>query len=81
MGLRLPLGKLPTSDLPPGTTVRLVGLIEGAEAAVDAVIATRPVLLDDGVSYSFDVQVADGEADTVARLSAGDQVAMIVVAR
>ena len=81
VGLRLPLGKLPTSDLPPGTTVRLVGLIEGAEAAVDAVIATRPVLLDDGVSYSFDVHVADGEADTVARLSAGDQVAMIVVAR
>lgn len=81
VGLRLALGKLPTSDLPPGTTVRLVGLVDGAETAVDAMVATRPVLLDDAVSYSFDVQVADGDADAVARLSAGDQVAMVVVTR
>lgn len=81
VGLRLPLGKLPTSDLPPGTTVRLVGLVEGAETAVDAVVATRPTLLDDGASFSLDVQVPDGEADAVARLSAGDQVALVVVTR
>lgn len=81
VGLRLTLGKLPTTDLPPGTTVRLVGLVDEVETAVDAVIATRPVLLDDAVSYSLDVQVADGDADAVARLSATDQVALIVVSR
>lgn len=80
VGLRLELGKLPTTDLPPGTTVRLVGLVDDVETAVDAVIATRPVLLDDAVSYSLDVQVADGDADAVARLSATDQVALIEVA-
>ncbi|GAA4898694.1 hypothetical protein GCM10025789_15820 [Tessaracoccus lubricantis] len=78
VGLRLTLGKLPSTDLPPGTTVRLVGLVDGAESAVDAVLATRPQLLDDGVSYALDVQVADGEADAVARLSAADQVALVV---
>lgn len=79
VGLRLSLGKLPTTDLPPGTTVRLVGLLEGEETAVDAVVASRPRLLDDGASYSLDVQVADGEADAVARLSAGDLLALVVV--
>ncbi|MCG6567607.1 SAF domain-containing protein [Tessaracoccus sp. ZS01] len=78
VGLRLALGKLPASDLPPGTTVRLVGLLDGADTAVDALVATRPQLLDDGASYALDVQVADGEADTVARLSAADQVALVV---
>lgn len=80
VGLRLALGKLPTTELPPGTRVRLVGLVDGTETTVDALVATRPVLLDDGVSYSFDAQVADADADGVARLSAADQVAMVAVA-
>lgn len=80
MGLRLALGKIPTGELPPGTAVRLVGLLEGTEHTVEAVIATRPALLDDGASYSLDVQVADDQADAVARLSAQDQVALIVIA-
>lgn len=79
VGLRLPLGKLPTTDLPPGSTVRLVGLLEGAETTVGALIAVRPALLDDGVSYALDVQVADADADVLARLSAADQVALVVV--
>ncbi|MDO5675932.1 MAG: SAF domain-containing protein [Propionibacteriaceae bacterium] len=81
VGLRLPLGKLPTTDLPPDTTVRLVGLTDEGATTVDAVVASRPVLLDDGVSYSLDVQVADADADLAARLSAGDQVALIAVTR
>lgn len=80
VGLRLALGKIPTGELPPGTAVRLVGLLEGTEHTVEAVIATRPALLDDGASYSLDVQVADDQADAVARLSAQDQVALIVIA-
>ena len=79
IGLRLPLGKLPTADMPPGTTVRLVGLLEGTEVAADAVVASSPVLLDDGASYSLDVRVADARADEVARLSAADLVAVVVV--
>ena len=53
--------------------------VEGEETTVDAVVASRPRLLDDGASYSLDVQVADGEADAVARLSAGDLLALVVV--
>lgn len=79
IGLRLPLGKLPTTDMPPGTTVRLVGLLEGTEVAADAVVASSPVLLDDGASYSLDVRVAEARADEVARLSAADLVAVVVV--
>lgn len=79
IGLRLPLGKLPTADMPPGTTVRLVGLLEGQETSAEAVVASAPVLLDDGASYSMDVRVADGRADEVARLSAADLVAVVVV--
>ena len=79
IGLRLPLGKLPTADMPPGTTVRLVGLVEGTEVSADAVVASTPVLLDDGASYSLDVRVADARADQVARLSAADLVAVVVV--
>lgn len=79
IGLRLPLGKLPTADMPPGTTVRLVGLLEGAENSVEAVVASAPVLLDDGASFSLDVRVDDARADEVARLSAADLLAVVVV--
>lgn len=79
VGLRLPLGRVPTSSMPPGTPVRLVSLAEGAEAQADAVVATGPQLLDDGASYALDVQVPDAAAELVARLSATDQLAVIVV--
>ena len=79
VGLRLPLGKMPTGEMPPGTRLRIVGLVEGLDANAPAVVASAPQLLDDGASYSLDVQVADGDADLIARLSAVDQVAVIVV--
>lgn len=79
IGLRLPLGKLPTADMPPGTAVRLVGLLEGTNTAAQAVVASSPVLLDDGASFSLDVRVSESDADSVARLSAADLLAVVVV--
>lgn len=79
VGLRLPLGRLPVTDMPPGTTVRLVSLAEGSSWSAPAEVAARPVLLDDGGTYSVDVRVAEADATEVARLSATDQLALIVV--
>lgn len=93
VGLRLPLGKLPSTDIPLGTTVRIVGLEAPAqnaaeatggkdfaeEVAVEAVTASAPRLLDDGATYVVDVRVADESADLVAKLSASDQAAIVVV--
>lgn len=79
VGLRLPLGKLPASPMPPGTVLRVVGLEEGSQSVFDAVVASSPELLDDGVSYALDVRVAAEQAADVARLSAAEQVAVVVV--
>ncbi|GAA3865399.1 SAF domain-containing protein [Tessaracoccus defluvii] len=79
VGLRLPIGKLPATELPPGTAVRVVGVGDGTQTTVDAVVARAPSLLDDGTSFALDVRVADAEADLVARLAAGDQVALVLV--
>lgn len=79
VGLRLPLGRLPTADMPPGTGVLLVSLADGAQWDTAAQVAARPVLLDDGASYSVNVRVPDPDALEVARLSAADQLALVVV--
>ena len=79
VGLRLPLGRLPHSDIPVASIVRIVSLAEGDATAVEAATMSLPTLLDDGVTYALDVAVADAAADAVARLAATDQVAVIVV--
>ncbi len=79
VGLRLPLGKLPSADLPVGTVVRVVGLAEGDQSSVDALTASVPLALEDGMTFALEVTVADAEADAVARLAAGDLVAVVVV--
>lgn len=79
VGLRLEIGKLPTTDMPPGTVVRLVSLAEGDDSATEALVASRAVLLDDGVTYTLDVRVASGDAQAVARLAAADLLALVVV--
>lgn len=61
-----------------GTKVRIVGLAEGSEDAVEATTTARPSQLKDG-SFALDIRVADGDADTVARLAAADMVAVVVV--
>lgn len=92
VGLRLPLGRLPATDIPRGTAVRVVALTSpaggaptdgketpAADIAVDATTASTLLPLDDGLTYAVDVRVADGSADLIARLSASDQVAIVVV--
>lgn len=80
VGLRLPLGRLPSSDLPLGTAVRVVALGDPQTPAIAAVTMVAPTLLDDGTTYALDVRVPDSAADAVARLSAADQLAIVVVA-
>lgn len=80
VGLRLALGRIPTSPMPVGTPVRLVGLAEGSTDSTDAVVASQPSLLDDGASYSLDVLVDGAAAELVARLSAADALAVVVLA-
>lgn len=79
VGLRLTLGRLPSSDLPAGTKVRVVGLTEGSEQAVDATTVSLPAPLDDPNTFALDIRVTDTDADAVARLAAGDLVAVVVV--
>lgn len=78
VGLRLPLGKVPASELVPGTAVVVVSLVEGDAATVDATVAAAPIELDDGTSYALDVRVAEPEAAQVARWAATDQAAIVV---
>ena len=79
VGLRLAAGRLPSSALPPGTRVQLIGLTEGDDTVVDALMASSPVLLDDGSGHLLDVTVANDVAAAVAALAATDQLALISV--
>lgn len=78
VGLKLTLGRLPSTQLVPGTPVRLVSLLEGDTTAVDATVATSPTLLDDGQSFALDVRIADADAAVATRLAATDQLAVFV---
>lgn len=79
VGLQLGPGRMPGTELPPGTAVQLVSLVEGDDTAHDAVVAESPVLTDDGTGFVVDVIVADEASHFVARLSATQQLALIAV--
>ncbi len=79
IGIRLVSGRLPTAELPPGTHVQLISLVEGDGRAVDAVVAASPRLLDDGSGHLLDVTVANTFAQSVATLAATDQLVLIAV--
>lgn len=79
VGLRLGPGRMPGTNLPPGTPVQLVSLAEEDTAVHDAVVAEAPVLTDDGSGFVLDVVVSDDVAHEVARLSAAQLLAMIAV--
>lgn len=79
VGLQLGPGRMPGTELPPGTPVQLVSLVEGDDTAHDAVVAESPVLTDDGTGFVIDVVVADEASHVVARLSATQQLALVAV--
>lgn len=79
VGLRLGPGRMPGTNLPPGTPVQLVSLAEEDTAVHDAVVAEAPILTDDGSGFVLDVVVSDDIAHAVARLSAAQLLAMIAV--
>lgn len=77
VGIRLSTGRLPTAALPPGTRVQLISLAEDDDMIVDAVMASSPILLDDGSGHLLDITVSDESAAAVAFLAATDQLVLI----
>ena len=78
VGLKLTPGRLPATEVVPGTELLVVSLAETDTTAVEATAASSPVFLDDGVTVALDIRVADADAATVARLAATDLVAVVV---
>lgn len=79
IGIRLTAGRLPSAPLPPGTRVQLVSLAEDDDTVVDALMASSPVLLDDGSGHLLDVTVGNDMAADIATLAATDQLVLIAV--
>ena len=79
VGLKLALGRIPSTPLPSGTRVAVVGVGEGLEQTVEAFVATAPVALPDGLTYAVDLRVASADAPALARLAAADSAALVVI--
>lgn len=79
IGIRLTAGRLPSAALPPGTRVQLISLVENDDTVVDALMASSPILLDDGSGHLLDVTVNNDAAAAVASLAATDQLVLISV--
>lgn len=79
VGLKLPMGRIPVSPLPPGTRVAVIGVGEGADQTVEAVVAAAPTALQDGTTYAVDLRVAVADAPALARMAAADSAALVVI--
>lgn len=82
VGLRMQYGQLPVSAMPAGTRVRVVSLLGQEDTSpidTSAVVAVAPRLLEDGSTFTLDLQVADEEAAAIARLAAAGQLAVVMV--
>lgn len=73
------MGRIPVSPLPPGTRVAVIGVAEGADQTVEAVVAAAPTALQDGATYAVDLRVAAADAPALARLAATDSAALVVI--
>jgi hypothetical protein len=81
VGLRLEPGRLPSSQLPPGTSVQLVPVAREGTAvpsgpSVAAVTASAPQVQTDG-STLIDVTVAAAAGERIAQLAAAGQLSII----
>lgn len=81
LGLRLAPGRLPVSELPPGTAVLLVAVAPDGSTPANAAsyqgrIASAAVQLADGATV-VDVAVVESTAEQVARLAASDQLVVV----
>ena len=82
VGLRLSVGRFPTTDLRPGTQVLVVALPAQGEAeaelpgSIPASLVGEPAVQTDG-STLLALSVPAGSAELVARLAAADRVALV----
>lgn len=81
LGLRLAPGRVPSSPLPPGTSVLLVAVaLDGSDPApgpsVLASVAALGIVQPDGATL-LDVNVPVEHAERVARLAAGDRLVVV----
>lgn len=79
IGLLLPLGRLPTTDLSPGTTVRLVGLVSSSGFSSEATVTTRPASTDGGTAFTFNVRLPRADAEKAATAMALDELVLVAV--
>lgn len=84
LGLKLAAGRVPTLDLPPGTSVLLISVPAqdsrdqaGDQVVVPAVVVSRPTPAVDQASYLVEVHVARGDAEEVAALAAQDRLVLV----
>lgn len=82
LGLKLAAGRLPTSELPAGTTVLLVPVAAKdspapSTAGIAATVVSKPSALPDGSTWVLDVSVADQHAATVAQLAASESLVVV----
>lgn len=75
VGLRLEAGRIPISELAPGTHVRLVNVEDSS--ITTATIAASPELEPHSSHYLLDVVVASDAAPRLASLAALDQLSLI----
>ncbi len=79
IGLLLPLGRLPTTDLAPGTKVRLVGLVSNAGFSSEATVTTRPAPSDGGAGFALNVRLPQADAVKAAAAMALDELVLVAV--
>ena len=87
LGLKLAAGRLPSTPMPPGTTVTLVAVNSAAEGAAgtttapigktfEATVISVPRELPDGTSWVLDVSVATAESAAIAELAASGRLVL-----
>lgn len=79
IGLLLPLGRLPTTDLSPGTKVRLVGLVSNSGFSSEATVTTRPASVEGDTAFAFNVRLPQADAAKAASAMALGELVLVAV--